>query len=125
MTDSKTAAPKGPNQDDRPASPTAGELVPGIDMEHYRNTVPLWKRVWQHSLTQMMLLSIQAFCGPAMSDAIAGMFATRDKTRVTTDRVILQQASAVVVLQRPKYPTSQTPSTTPCLQSFASWAGHW
>lgn len=45
---------------------------PDIDMEHYRATVPLWKRIWQHSLTQMMLLSVQAFCGPAMSDAIAG-----------------------------------------------------
>lgn len=42
------------------------------DLEQYRLTVPLWKRVWQNSLTQMVLLSIQAFCGPAMSDAIAG-----------------------------------------------------
>lgn len=41
-------------------------------MEHYRATVPLWKRTLQHSLTQMMLLSVQAFCGPAMADAIAG-----------------------------------------------------
>lgn len=69
MTDSKTASP----QEDRPGSPVAmAEVVPGVDMEHYRATVPLWKRVWQHSLTQMMLLSIQAFCGPAMSDAITG-----------------------------------------------------
>lgn len=45
----------------------------GIDMDDYQRTVPLWKRVWQHSLTQMMLLSVQAFCGPAMSDAIAGL----------------------------------------------------
>ncbi|KAJ3453165.1 hypothetical protein MRS44_018820 [Fusarium solani] len=36
-------------------------------------SIPRWKRVWQHSLTQMTLLSIQAFCGPAMSDAIAGL----------------------------------------------------
>jgi hypothetical protein len=43
-----------------------------VDMEHYQATVPLWKRVWQHSLTQMMLLSVQAFCGPAMADAITG-----------------------------------------------------
>ena len=43
-----------------------------VDMEEYRASVPLWKRVWQHSLTQMILLSIQAFCGPAMSDAITG-----------------------------------------------------
>lgn len=44
-----------------------------VDMEAYTRTVPLWKRVHQHSLTQMMLISVQAFCGPAMSDAIAGM----------------------------------------------------
>lgn len=43
-----------------------------VDMEEYTRTVPLWKRVHQHSLTQMMLISVQAFCGPAMSDAIAG-----------------------------------------------------
>ena len=43
-----------------------------INMEEYQRTVPQWKRVWQHSLTQMMLLSVQAFCGPAMADAIAG-----------------------------------------------------
>ncbi|RAL12466.1 uncharacterized protein BO97DRAFT_345017 [Aspergillus homomorphus CBS 101889] len=35
--------------------------------------LPLWKRVWYHSLTQMLLLSVQAFCGPAMSDAITGL----------------------------------------------------
>lgn len=43
-----------------------------IDREAYQRDVPLWKRIWQHSLTQMILLSIQAFCGPAMADAIAG-----------------------------------------------------
>jgi hypothetical protein len=43
-----------------------------INIEEYHRTVPLWKRVWQHSLTQMLLLSVQSFCGPAMSDAIAG-----------------------------------------------------
>ena len=43
-----------------------------VDMEQYARDVPLWKRVHQHSLTQMMLISVQAFCGPAMSDAIAG-----------------------------------------------------
>lgn len=65
---------------------TTGEKVPSlevmdstadahpelVDMDAYRRDVPLWKRVWQHSLTQMMLLSVQAFCGPAMDDAIAG-----------------------------------------------------
>ncbi|KAI0572678.1 hypothetical protein TUN199_10326 [Pyrenophora tritici-repentis] len=43
-----------------------------MNMEEYARTVPRWKRIWQHSLTQMMLLSVQAFCGPAMADAIAG-----------------------------------------------------
>ena len=43
-----------------------------INMEEYERSVPLWKRIWQHSLTQMVLLSVQAFCGPAMADAIAG-----------------------------------------------------
>ena len=54
--------------------PTAVEpdFVQGFDMQEYREKVPLWKRIWQHSLTQMMLLSVQAFCGPAMSDAITG-----------------------------------------------------
>ncbi|KAI1084701.1 MFS general substrate transporter [Whalleya microplaca] len=44
-----------------------------VDMDAYKEAVPLWKRVHQHSLTQMMLLSVQAFCGPAMADAIAGL----------------------------------------------------
>ena len=44
-----------------------------FDMEAYQQDVPLWKRIHQHSLTQMMLLSVQAFCGPAMADAIAGL----------------------------------------------------
>lgn len=48
-----------------------------VNMEEYARTVPLWKRVWQHSLTQMLLLSVQAFCGPAMADAIAGTFTPR------------------------------------------------
>lgn len=48
-----------------------------INMEEYARTVPKWKRVWQHSLTQMVLLSVQAFCGPAMADAIAGKIFTR------------------------------------------------
>ena len=41
-------------------------------MDQYAKDVPLWKRIWQNSLTQMLLLSVQAFCGPAMADAIAG-----------------------------------------------------
>lgn len=43
-----------------------------VNMEAYRQSVPFWRRVWQDSFTQMMLLSMQAFCGPAMADAIAG-----------------------------------------------------
>ncbi|KAI0828737.1 MFS general substrate transporter [Hypoxylon sp. FL0890] len=55
-----------------PMNPTnnADEMV---DMDAYRRAVPRWKRIYQHSLTQMMLLSVQAFCGPAMADAIAGL----------------------------------------------------
>ncbi|KAI1445102.1 MFS general substrate transporter [Annulohypoxylon stygium] len=49
------------------------DLDERVDMDAYRKAVPLWKRVYQHSLTQMMLLSVQAFCGPAMADAIAGL----------------------------------------------------
>lgn len=30
-----------------------------MDMDAYRRDIPLWKRVHQHSLTQMMLISIQ------------------------------------------------------------------
>lgn len=44
-----------------------------VDMDAYNKNTPKWKRVYQHSLTQMGLLSIQAFCGPAMADAIAGL----------------------------------------------------
>ena len=43
-----------------------------VDMEAYRQSVPWWKRLYQDSFTQMMLLSMQSFCGPAMADAIAG-----------------------------------------------------
>ena len=61
-----------------PSAVVAGSLIEQdpaqVDMEEYRHRVPLWKRVWQHSLTQMMLLSVQAFCGPAMSDAISGKY---------------------------------------------------
>lgn len=56
------------------------DLPHGIDVEQYRATVPRWKRIWQHSLTQMVLLSIQAFCGPAMSDAITGESTTKFNT---------------------------------------------
>ncbi|KAK4041412.1 major facilitator superfamily domain-containing protein [Parachaetomium inaequale] len=57
-------------QGDIPYNPALGEA---INMDEYRRTVPWWKRAYKHSLTQMMLLSVQAFCGPAMWDAIAGL----------------------------------------------------
>jgi hypothetical protein len=66
MTESKSTIKKDGSL---PSPATEGA---DVDMGHYRATVPRWKRVWQHSLTQMILLSIQAFCGPAMADAITG-----------------------------------------------------
>lgn len=75
MSDSKTKDLPTPevHEDSLNPSPTnVPDIAHGVNMDHYRATVPLWKRVWQHSLTQMMLLSVQAFCGPAMSDAITG-----------------------------------------------------
>jgi hypothetical protein len=71
MAGSKTADSK-PRDDPVVDSVDVADIAHGVDMDHYRATVPRWKRVWQHSLTQMILLSIQAFCGPAMSDAITG-----------------------------------------------------
>ncbi|EYE97114.1 MFS general substrate transporter [Aspergillus ruber CBS 135680] len=72
MTGTKTATANVRN--DPPTSPgNAPNLGQGIDMELYRASVPLWRRVWQHSLTQMIILSVQSFCGPAMSDAITGL----------------------------------------------------
>ncbi|CAG8190642.1 unnamed protein product [Penicillium salamii] len=73
MTDKKSPEPSLDNV--RSPSYPDGEIHHGavIDMESYQSNVPLWRRVWQHSLTQMMLLSVQAFCGPAMSDAITGL----------------------------------------------------
>ncbi|KAJ5161707.1 hypothetical protein N7492_007099 [Penicillium capsulatum] len=71
MGDSKSTAPKQEDASSSPVEITDGAF--GVDMEHYKATVPLWKRIWQHSLTQMILLSVQAFCGPATSDAITGL----------------------------------------------------
>jgi len=62
---------RGANPMNAPPEPKDSNDV-NVAMDEYRRDVPLWKRVHQHSLTQMMLISIQAFCGPAMSDAIAG-----------------------------------------------------
>ncbi|RKL16175.1 hypothetical protein BFJ68_g5426 [Fusarium oxysporum] len=66
MADNKTAV----SPSDRARSPQPS--VRAADMNNTRD-VPRWKYIWHHSLTQMILLSIQAFCGPAMSDAIAGL----------------------------------------------------
>jgi hypothetical protein len=65
----ETAPPNTRPGGDDDALRARGEKV---NMAEYARTVPLWKRVHQHSLTQMFLISVQAFCGPAMSDAIAG-----------------------------------------------------
>lgn len=92
-----------------------------IDMEHYKATVPLWKRVWQHSLTQMMLLSIQAFCGPAMADAITGENDTplldSEATEGSECFANVLQASGVVVLLLHGCQTLRRQSHTPCWQS--------
>lgn len=64
------AAAGGKDAQDAHASHNANPTT--VDMDEYRRTVPWWKRAYKHSLTQMMLLSVQAFCGPAMWDAIAG-----------------------------------------------------
>ncbi|OKP10103.1 UNC93-like protein 1 [Penicillium subrubescens] len=73
MSDMKSKDLPPPEESLDPLPTNVTDIAHGVNMEHYRATVPLWKRVWQHSLTQMMLLSIQAFCGPAMSDAITGL----------------------------------------------------
>ncbi|RAH47484.1 MFS general substrate transporter [Aspergillus brunneoviolaceus CBS 621.78] len=62
MTDLKAVVPH--THEDPPSTAVEGTSEP---------LLPWWKRVWCHSLTQMILLSVQAFCGPAMSDAITGL----------------------------------------------------
>ncbi|WWC93137.1 uncharacterized protein L201_008104 [Kwoniella dendrophila CBS 6074] len=44
-----------------------------VNMQQYKEQVPRWKRIHQHSLTQMLFISVQAFCGPALMDAIGGL----------------------------------------------------
>ncbi|WVW84240.1 hypothetical protein I302_106270 [Kwoniella bestiolae CBS 10118] len=44
-----------------------------FDAVAYKKETPKWKRIHHHSLTQMLLMSVQAFCGPAMGDALAGL----------------------------------------------------
>lgn len=69
--------------DDALETKGANPMVPSyagdesVDMIAYAQNVPLWKRVYQSSLTQMLLLSVQSFCGPAMSDAIAGLVSSK------------------------------------------------
>lgn len=46
---------------DRPEHSTNSAAM--VDMDAYRRDIPLWKRVHQHSLTQMMLISIQVNFG--------------------------------------------------------------
>ncbi|WWC58316.1 uncharacterized protein I303_100856 [Kwoniella dejecticola CBS 10117] len=50
-----------------------GDVDLTIDRAQYKAETPLWKRIRQHSLTQMLFISVQAFCGPALSDAISGL----------------------------------------------------
>ncbi|KAF7586297.1 hypothetical protein BBP40_009153 [Aspergillus hancockii] len=73
MADTKTAVPT--SHDDAPSAlPARGaDCASSASLEQCGGNVPLWKQVWRHSLTQMILLSVQAFCGPAMSDAITGL----------------------------------------------------
>jgi len=68
------AAPPNTHAGGNPMNPLAPVQYADdrVDMDAYAKDVPLWKRMYQNSLTQMMLLSVQAFCGPAMADAIAG-----------------------------------------------------
>lgn len=91
-----------------------------VDMEHYKATVPLWKRVWQHSLTQMMLLSIQGFCGPAMADAITGENDSSLHASEATEWygcfANVLQASVVVDLPLLGCQTSRRQSHMPCWQ---------
>lgn len=87
MTDMKTPI-SSPRDDESPeVEAEITDLPHGIDIDEYRATVPLWKRVWQHSLTQMMLLSVQAFCGPAMSDAITGESETKFNIDMNVGRI--------------------------------------
>ncbi|WRT63102.1 uncharacterized protein IL334_000005 [Kwoniella shivajii] len=79
MAELDTAPPNtraGGNDDALRIKNIGHERVDGadeIDMVAYHNDVPRWKRIHQHSLTQMLLMSVQAFCGPAMGDALAGL----------------------------------------------------
>lgn len=74
MADSKTVFPPQDEslQPGELTSRPTGTAQVAVNMDEYKSTVPLWKRIWQNSLTQMLLMSIQAFCGPAMGDAIGG-----------------------------------------------------
>lgn len=99
----KTDQPFNPPVDEQ------GEMY--IDREAYQRDVPLWKRIWQHSLTQMILLSIQAFCGPAMADAIAG----RSNPLFTSTCIRANGQVSEVEVSLPLKPRISLPlSITPC-----------
>ncbi|WRT67029.1 uncharacterized protein IL334_003995 [Kwoniella shivajii] len=77
---------------------TVGHVVDTrIDMVKYQAETPLWKRVHQHSLTQMLFISVQAFCGPAISDAIDGLGAGGLAT-IQTNNIKFALSSAVETL---------------------------
>lgn len=124
MADTKTAvATSSPYNDTMPHFPQNPSNGTHIDMERYRATVPLWKRVWQHSLTQMMLLSVQAFCGPAMSDAITGMYFSkimRDQV-FTLNATNISKDSVVVDSQLLKCRIFAPPLHTPFLPLVCVW----
>lgn len=121
MADSKTVVATPSPYDE--TTPDFIQNGTHIDMERYRATVPLWKRVWQHSLTQMMLLSVQAFCGPAMSDAITGTYIItfmRDQV-FTLNATNVSKDSAVVVSQLLRCRIFAPPSHTPFLPLVSVW----
>lgn len=76
------------------------EINDRVNMEAYRQSVPLWRRIWQDSFTQMMLISMQAFCGPAMADAIAG----KKKTNIQMETTSNSLQDSVVVDWQPHRP---------------------
>lgn len=71
MDDTGTARQRQELSPEHPPNETRTAAT--VNMVAYRQNVSFRKRFYQHSLTQMMLLSMQAFCGPAMADAIAGL----------------------------------------------------
>jgi hypothetical protein len=75
----------------------SNNAVGTFDLEGYRAKVPLWKRIKDHSLTQMLLLSVQAFCGPAMDDAIAGLGGGGLATPQTSNIAYVKRAGTTLI----------------------------